>query len=160
MTEKITGWNSITACNPGNLRWYPGGGSDWIGLITKPVGTPYVAGDFCRFEMPWHGVRAMQITLRYHFRNTMAKDGTPTDTVSEIITLYAPPVENPTKGYIAFVLDLMGIPVGTVLNLEKRSTMRKLCRAMMHFETDKAKPFGPRTAGDRGEGADRGQVPA
>ena len=90
--------------------------------------------------MAWHSG-----DFATHFR-TMAKDGTPTDTVSEIISLYAPPVENPTMGYIAFVLDLMEIPVGTVLNLEKRATMRKLCRAMMHFETGKAKPFGARTA--------------
>lgn len=89
----------IALCNPGNLR----PGSKWQGLVGEE-------GGYCRFDSDIAGIRAAALNLwtaRYvHARRR----------VSEIITAYAPPAENRTDAYIAYMCDAMGYTAATEKN--------------------------------------------
>lgn len=74
--------------NPGNLRH----GEDWLGLA--PVQDDQ---NFCTFTEMHFGVRALLKTLRTY----VEKRGC--DTVSKIITRWAPENENDTASYVLHV---------------------------------------------------------
>ena len=78
--------------NPGNLR----GPTPWQGRVgTDPEG-------FAIFSSMEYGVRALRVDLT-------AKLNRGLDTVQKIITVYAPPHENPTATYIRKVAEWMGV---------------------------------------------------
>lgn len=78
--------------NPGNLRpsLIP-----WMGQIGS-------SGNFCQFKDLSYGLRAMAVDLS----NKITKDGL--DTITDIITKYAPPSENNTQAYINSVASYTG----------------------------------------------------
>lgn len=78
--------------NPGNLR----GNIPWRGRIgSDPDG-------FAIFETMELGVRALRVDLT-------AKLARGLNTVRKIVTVFAPPNENPTDNYIAKVSEWMGV---------------------------------------------------
>ena len=84
--------HGIAICNPGNLRT----GVQWQGAVGEDHGFLVFANDLS-------GIRAAAINLwtaRYvHHRHT----------ISEIISAYAPPAENPTDSYIEYMAHAMGV---------------------------------------------------
>lgn len=80
--------------NPGNIRYTA---TPWRGLAN-----PASDGEFCIFVRPEYGIRAMaKILASYEKRGV--------DTLSEIISAWAPAVENNTQSYILFVSAKTGI---------------------------------------------------
>lgn len=78
--------------NPGNLR--PG--------LLPWVGQTGSNGGFCTFKDCSFGIRALAVDLS----NKITSDGL--DTITDIISKYAPPSENDTQAYINAVCDSTG----------------------------------------------------
>lgn len=98
--------------NPGNLR-------SW--------GDRPKSGGFARFETAYEGLRAMGKNLqRYSQRGW--------DTVSEIISHWAPSSENNTKAYIAAVSKRLGVDADRRLNLKDSGTLQALMAAIVQHE--------------------------
>lgn len=85
--------------NPGNLRH----GSKWQGLAVLQKDR-----EFCQFVSMTMGMRALCKLL-----NNYVKNGH--NTITKIISRYAPNSENNTKGYIATVSKMVSIPPDRVL---------------------------------------------
>lgn len=87
--------------NPGNLE---NDGTQWQGL-TPTQSDP----TFFEFQLPEYGIRALRIDLT----NAIARGY---NTISSLITHYAPPSENDTAAYIAAVSDRTGIDAGAPID--------------------------------------------
>jgi hypothetical protein len=103
--------------NPGNLRpslvsWKGQNGSN---------------GGFCFFTDLSYGLRAMATDLS----NKISVDGL--DTITDIITKYAPPSENDTQSYINNVARLTGWDADAVINLTTDNLVT-LMRAQISVE--------------------------
>jgi len=80
--------------NPGNIRWSPL--NNWEGQTGKDY------RGFVIFSSLYYGVRAMvKLILNYISSGS--------NTITEIVTRYAPPMENNTTSIINFVSDKTGI---------------------------------------------------
>lgn len=103
--------------NYGNIR---GGGINYQGKIGMKNG-------FSVFESPIYGIRAI-------YKDLLAKiSSTSTDTIAEIITKYAPPIENDTVKYINTVSRVSGIHPNAVLGKDL-SNLRKIVKAIILHE--------------------------
>jgi hypothetical protein len=79
--------------NPGNIRL----GAPWVGLAPEQPDP-----DFCTFEDPKYGIRALAKILKAYEQNGRR-------TIRTIIDRYAPPSENLTNEYAAHVASLCGV---------------------------------------------------
>ncbi len=106
--------------NPGNIRK----GDPWQGLAD-------VQNDesFCTFIAPRYGFRALAVTLTSYF------DRYHLDCIREIITRWAPPVENNTAAYIQHVANLTGFSPDEALDLHDYRDMFGLCKAIATHES-------------------------
>ena len=127
--------------NPGNIRH---SNDAWHGARVEQTDP-----DFVQFnEMKW-GLRAIPRILRTYGRARKAADGSPIDTLAEIITRWAPAIENDTPAYIAFVSKVTGFKPDDVLDLKDRVTLRTLTNAIVRKETSaKLNPDAIREAVD------------
>lgn len=107
--------------NPGNIRW----GDNWQGLVTEPQRTDK---SFCQFKSAEYGVRAMVVILR----NYQRKYGL--NTISKIISRWAPTNENDTAAYIASVSRSTGIPADQPIDATDSRIMMKLLPAIITHE--------------------------
>ncbi|MBC8953246.1 structural protein [Xenorhabdus sp. PB62.4] len=105
--------------NPGNIRH----GDKWQGL--RDIQTDK---SFCQFVAPEYGIRAMLKILRNYER----KYGL--NTIRQIISRWAPPNENNTEAYIAYVCKVVGVPSSIVIDVENVNTMSKLVKAIIQME--------------------------
>jgi len=78
--------------NPFNIRY--SSLNNWLGLLGNVNG-------FCKFSLPYYGVRAFALLYRTYLRSGR-------DTISRFIRSYAPSAENNTALYIKFVCYHMG----------------------------------------------------
>lgn len=85
--------------NPGNLRH----GSKWQGLATTQTDT-----SFCQFMSMTMGMRALCKLL-----NNYVKNGH--NTITKIISRYAPYIENNTQAYISAVASMVNQPADRIL---------------------------------------------
>jgi len=109
--------------NPGNIRELPGGGIHWEGERTTDDDPA-----FEEFETPAMGFRALARTLlTYKRRHGL-------DQISTIIARWAPPNENDTQKYIAFVAKQMAADPGQVLDMEHRANLIVFCCAIARKE--------------------------
>jgi hypothetical protein len=115
---------AVRNCNPGNIREAAGGGIEWVGERTTDDDPA-----FEEFETPVLGFRALARTLLTYSRKHGLR------TVAGIITRWAPPSENDTAAYIAFVSRLMQADPGQVLDMENRGTLIVLCSAIARKES-------------------------
>jgi hypothetical protein len=83
--------------------------------------------NFCKFKDMSYGLRAMAVDLS----NKITKDGL--DTITKIITKYAPPSENDTQSYINSVASNMGIGANEEIDFNS-STLARLMRAQINVE--------------------------
>lgn len=114
--------------NPGNLR-------KSIDLFKGEV-VPSKSPSFKQFKSADYGFRAMAVILLTYLKNYNA------DTISKIITRYAPPSENNTKSYIDFVVKETGIAKDEQLSFADfisagDSKYKKIIRAMAWLEQGK-----------------------
>ncbi len=114
--------------NPGNIRH---SSDTWRGMRLEQSDD-----NFVQFDTPHFGIRA----ATRNFQTSFSKHGN--DTVRELITRWAPPVENDTEAYIAFVTDSMGVSDDEPLAITNPATMRKLLDSVFQFEGTVAGTYG------------------
>lgn len=107
--------------NPGNIEHVPA--NRWLGLDDPPSD-----GRFCRFVSHEHGIRALAILLMTYY------DRHGCDTVSKIITRWAPKHENPTVDYAAFVARSVGVGPDRRINVHDPRVMHDLTGGIIRFE--------------------------
>lgn len=113
-----SGVRGIRNNNPTNLRI----SSDaWQGQVTNPTDLSFV-----QFISPEYGFRAAARNLRSYFSNGF-------NTVSKIISRWAPASENNTASYINAVCMSLGVQPNDVLTLNE-STMLALLKAITVHE--------------------------
>jgi hypothetical protein len=105
--------------NPGNLQPPPG--------LTGWQGTVGMDGPFVVFADDTWGLRALALDLI----NKISNDGL--DTITAIITVYAPPSENDTASYITAVANDSGIGATDQLGTDQ-DTITSLMRAIINHE--------------------------
>lgn len=106
--------------NVGNIRFNPS--NNWVGQI----GVDYRG--FVIFDTLYNGCRAM-MKLIFNYINQGY------NTISKIITKYAPSNENDTTGYINFVSNHALIGKYDTLQISNRGEMLALIDAMILMET-------------------------
>ena len=117
----------IRNCNPGNIVRE---GDRWDGLSASQDED----SRFCVFDDPKYGIRALaRLLLTYHRRRTAA-DGSPIDTVAEVIERWAPASENDTAAYAAAVREDLGLEAGDYLDLEDPETLAHFVQAIIAHE--------------------------
>lgn len=104
--------------NPGNLR--STFGIPWMGQNGS-------VNDFCTFTDCSYGLRAMAVDLS----NKISSDGL--NTITEIITKYAPPSENDTQAYIDNVSTYTGWGADDPIDLTT-ANLANLMRAQINVE--------------------------
>lgn len=102
MSKQSQAPRGIRNNNPGNLEW----GQPWQGLVDKDARTDE---RFCQFKAPVDGIRAIARTLITYQDKRKAADGSRIDTVEEIISRWAPSVENNTDAYAAGVAKFLHV---------------------------------------------------
>ncbi len=106
--------------NPLNIRR---NSTKWKGLAEKQTDKEF----FCFKEMRW-GYRAAFITLRnYRLRHGISS-------LSGWISRWAPPIENDTDSYVAFVSKRTGIAPDSEPCINDRHTMCSIVAAMSQME--------------------------
>ena len=113
--------------NPGNIRW----GSPWEGLVPKAQRTD---PDFCQFTDPAYGIRALCRTLITYADKRAAEDGSRIDSVYDVISRWAPPVENDTLSYSRAVANHLGVTIHEQIEVKAFRTMRGLIEAIIRHE--------------------------
>lgn len=110
----------ITNANPGNIRL---SADKWQGLADKQTDA-----DFFQFKDASWGIRAMAVILIGYYD----RDGL--DTVSGIISKWAPPSENDTAAYIKDVCRDTIFTADKKLNLHQYGDIAPLVKAIIHHE--------------------------
>ena len=111
--------------NPLNIRI----GNVWLGEVAKPTDR-----HFEQFISMEYGIRAGFVILRRYIRRYGR------NTITEIISSWAPANENDTAAYIARVSKMSGIPADEVLRYEDKPKMIALEDAMIHVECGMSVP--------------------
>ena len=104
--------------NPGNLEPDK---SKWLGATG-------VNGRFLTFSEPLYGLRAMARNLANQKRLHRI------DNLSDLIYKYAPPIENDTESYIAFVSAKTAIDPNIYVDFEDKTVLLLMMRAMIKME--------------------------
>lgn len=128
MTEKLKPKAMTTAtprgirnCNPLNIR--KTNGLPWKGEIR-----PGQDREFCQFCDMAHGYRAaMKLLQNYQKRYGLR-------TIRQIVSRWAPPCENDTRGYLFSVFWLTGMDADLSIDLDKKGDMVALVSAMSQVE--------------------------
>lgn len=109
----------ISNCNPGNIR---------ISKI-KYLGEIIPSKDkaFKQFESMAYGYRAMFVLLLTYSKNGYK-------TIRQMISRYAPPIENHTENYIKFVSERSGIFADVELDTNDPAEMIPVVSAMSQME--------------------------
>jgi len=106
--------------NPLNIRI---SGNAWKGKVS-----PNTDGAFEQFKSMAYGYRAALATMRTYIK----KYGC--NTVSKIISRWAPSNENNTLGYIQHVCDFTGLTPDTIVGRDDKDTLTKMAYGMSLVE--------------------------
>lgn len=110
--------------NPLNIRK----GSQWQGM-SKEQNDP----SFVQFISMQYGIRAAFKLMRNHisgFGGTRPQR----NTISKLISVWAPPTENATTKYIDFVCQAVGLQASHIIDPNDSTLMIKIARAMAFVE--------------------------
>ena len=111
----------IRNCNPLNIK--KTGGRPWLGEIR-----PGADKVFCQFIDMAHGYRAaMKLLQNYQTRYGLR-------TLRQLISRWAPPSENDTRGYLGAVCKLTGLDADHFVDLSKKITLTSIVSAMSQVE--------------------------
>ena len=109
--------------NPGNIRH---SNTPWKGEV--PGSDP----DFITFGTMADGIRAMsKLVQNYEKLHDL-------NTIAGIIGRWAPPNENDTTGYIAYVAENVGVAPTTVIDLTNAAVLARLVYAIICRENGRA----------------------
>lgn len=114
--------------NPLNIEH----GEQWQGLAPTQTDRR-----FCQFLSLEYGYRAAFIIIKNYLRKRP-----PVDTVSAIINRWAPPTENDTQKYIAFVCKRAGLEPSRRLKWTDKNALSRLIWAMAQYETGEEQSLG------------------
>ena len=106
--------------NPGNLRRNS--------IVWQGMSTTQNDSSFITFISPEMGIRALSKTLLTYFHAHHL------DTVSKIISRWAPSNENDTQSYINAVSTDMQVNPDDVLDLDSNLTLEALVKGIIHHE--------------------------
>jgi hypothetical protein len=109
--------------NPFNIRI---SGSSWRGKREKALNTD---GAFEQFDTMENGLRAGLKLLQNYYHKKGLKS------VLDILNTFAPPTENHTNTYAAFVSKFTGFPLSTAIDLTKKENLVLLSAAILRYET-------------------------
>ncbi len=109
--------------NPLNIRI----GNTWLGERANPTDP-----EFEEYESIEYGYRSAFVILQRYIRRYRK------NTVAQIISTWAPAVENKTQRYIDFVAGKMGIAPDVPILYEDKDTMTQLVAAMQVMECGQA----------------------
>lgn len=107
--------------NPLNIRI--NNANDWLGKV-YPSSDP----EFEQFESAAYGFRAAGKTLQTYQRAHGL------NTISQMVSRFAPPVENKTQNYINFVSQKTGIGAHQEINTENHDQLARIVHAMSIME--------------------------
>lgn len=114
----------ISLGNPGNIRI---SGETFQGEIT-----PSIDAEFKQFKSIEYGYRAIFKILFTYFRKYNL------NTISGIISRWAPATENNTASYISFVETKTGINRNSVIDIEDSEKLINIVKAISHMENGTA----------------------
>ncbi len=119
---------AVRCNNPCNIERNPK--NVWQGLMPEDIMEPEQLAEkrFCVFSSSKWGFRAAAVLLIKH----QDRDGA--HTIAQHITIWAPPGENDTKGYIARVCSLTGFYDTQFLDLQTYEHLAPLVKAMATVE--------------------------
>ena len=109
--------------NPLNIRI----GNVWLGEVKDPTDRA-----FEQFIAMEYGIRAAFVILRRYIRRYHR------DTITEIVSAWAPSNENNTQAYIDKVAQLSKVPCDQVIKYEDKKTMCAIVAAMAMVENGQA----------------------
>ncbi|MDU9028724.1 hypothetical protein [Pseudomonas mediterranea] len=128
--------------NPGNIRHTPG--TRWQGMAPTQHDSQYI-----QFINPRWGIRAIARVLITYQDKRRAPDGSPIDTVREIIQRWAPPTENNTDAYLISVARALGLdPDAESVDVYHFDIMRALVTVIIRHENGPGPLPGGRWYGD------------
>jgi hypothetical protein len=105
--------------NPGNIEH----GIDWNGMAEEQPDERFI-----KFKDPEHGIRAMaRILMTYTNKYGISS-------VYDAVCRWAPPHENDSDAYAAFVADCMDVDPHECIDLTNRSILAKMIPAMIKME--------------------------
>ena len=113
----------------------------WVGEIGLEV---HPNARFTTFENSVFGIRAIAKTLLTYYRRRHAADGSPIDTVQEVIERWAPSTENQTDAYAAVVRQALGVDVGESIDISDPDILATLVRSIIKHENGE-QPYGNAT---------------
>ena len=113
--------------NPGNIRHTPG--TRWQ-VMAHHQTDPH----FIQYTNPRWGIRAIARTLITYQDKRQAADGSPIDSVRDIIQRWAPPNENNTHAYIHNIARAIGLHPDDHLDVYHHTTMRNLVTHIIRHE--------------------------
>lgn len=109
--------------NPLNIRLNPA--NRWQGRIEPERNTD---GAFEQFEGPVWGLRAGAVLIIAHYDRRGA------DTIRKLVRIWAPPSENDTEAYAAFVARETGFPADQRLDFHRAEHLRPVLIAVIRME--------------------------
>jgi len=119
--------------NPGNIEHTSR--YNWRGEIYPPEEREgHVETRFCQFTDHVHGIRALAKILLTYCRHRRAADGSPIDTVQEVVDRWAPSSENDTEAYANHVRAVLGVNKGEIIDIESPVVLAALVRAITYHE--------------------------
>lgn len=110
--------------NPLNIRK----GSQWQGM-SKEQSDP----SFVQFISMQYGIRAAFRLMLNHISGFQGSRP-PRNTISKLISVWAPPSENATTKYIDFVCQAVGLQASDIIDHKDATIMCKIARAMAFVE--------------------------
>lgn len=116
----------ISNNNPGNIERTA---TRWQGMSNIQVDERFI-----NFDAPKWGIRAIARTLITYQDKRRANDGSPIDTVAEIINRWAPSHENPTNTYSMFVADRIDRAADGEIDVYEHDIMFGIVKGIIHFE--------------------------
>jgi hypothetical protein len=89
---------------------------------------------FVQFDHAKWGIRAIARILITYQDKRRAKDGSPINTIQEIINRWAPPFENPTDAYAQHIAIVLSSGVNDYIDIYEYDIMFNIVKAIIHFE--------------------------
>ena len=117
--------------NPGNIDYNPR--NQWEGQLAHD---PRIERRFARFDTPENGIRALaKLILAYRGKDGMPNVGAAgIDTVREIISRWAPSIENNTHAYIRAVAERLRVTADAALDVRCPQILAGLVLGIIHHE--------------------------
>jgi hypothetical protein len=126
--------------NPGNIDYNPR--NQWQGQLAPD---PAIEKRFARFDTAENGIRALaKLVLAYRGKDGQLGIGGPgIDTVREVISRWAPGVENDTESYIKAVSAGVGVAPNQPIDLRNFRTLIAITTGIIQHENGGAPYAAP-----------------